>query len=388
MEDKSSTFKVPLTTIREILPHGNAERLELAVVYGFQVIVQKGAYKTGDVVIYVPIDSLLPQALEDKLFPPESKVKLNKHRIRQIKLRGIASQGMLIQPNDVFGFPIPNGATGAATSLGFFKLEDDLSTALQITKFEPPQREVQVPGVPGKKAKKYENPLFSKYGGLDNIKWYPEKFKADEMIVIQEKIHGSNARAACLPYSADTLWKKIVKCLGFAPETEFCYGSNNVQLQNKSGHGGFYGEDVWGKVFAKLNVKTKLKKGETIFGEIYGEGIQKNYSYGTKEHKFVLFDVRILNDNGTHRWLSPDEVTAFAQERGFDMVPELYRGPYRSLDHVKSFAKGDSVFVSSQKVREGVVVKSLENYDEYGNNRALKVISEDYLADETNTDFH
>lgn len=389
-DENGSTFKVPLTTIREVLPHNNAERLEVAVVYGFQVITQKGLYKVGDLVIYVPIDSILPQALEDKLFPPDSKVKLNKHRIRQIKLRGVASQGMLINPEDVFGFPLPNGATGASTNLGMFSVEDDLSVALDITKYEPPQRENLISGNPGKRIKLHENPNFNKYGGLDNIKWHPEKFKAEEMVVLQEKIHGTNARAAIMPFSANTLWKKLVKWLGFAPATEFCYGSNNVQLQNKPGHTGFYGEDVYGKVFGQLDVKNKLKLGETIYGEIYGDNIQKNYTYGcgTGERKFVLFDVRILQPDGSHKWLNPDEVTAFAKERGFDMVPELYRGPYTSLEFVKTYTKGNSVLAPSQKIREGIAVKSLDNYDEYGHNRALKVISEDYLSDETNTDFH
>ena len=31
-----------------------------------------------------------------------------------------------------------------------------------------------------------------------------------------------------------------------------------------------------------------------IYGEVYGEGIQKNYSYGSKEKKLILFD--IVND--------------------------------------------------------------------------------------------
>src|ERR1019366_276226 len=54
-EDGGSTYKVPLTTILELNPHNNAERLELATVYGFQVIVRKGQYKVGDKVIYIPI---------------------------------------------------------------------------------------------------------------------------------------------------------------------------------------------------------------------------------------------------------------------------------------------------------------------------------------------
>lgn len=380
MEKTGSTFKVPLTEIVDIIPHPKADRLEVAIIYGFQVIIQKGRYKVGDEVIYVPIDSILPQNIEDKLFPPESKIKLTKHRIRQIKIRGLASQGMIIDPLEINEF----------VDTAHHELEDDLAQALGITKYEPPQESNPVVSTNIKKSKPLENSNFHKYGGLDNIKWYPQLFKEDEIVVLQEKIHGTNARAAIMPFQANTWWKKLLKFFGQQPTSEFCYGSNNVQLQNRSSHKGFYGEDVYGKVFKQLNVKEKLKFGETIYGEIYGDGIQKNYSYGCKqgEHKFVLFDVRILQADGTTKWLNPDEVAAFAKERGFDMIPELYRGPYKSLEFVKSFTIGNSVLAPSQKVREGVVVKALTEYDQYGHNRALKVISEDYLSDENNTDFH
>lgn len=377
----SSTFKVPLTTIKEILPHNNAEKLEVAVVYGFQVIVGKGQYKAGDKTIYVPIDSILPQELENILFPPDSKVKLTKNRVRQIKLRGLASQGMLIEPSLLHSY--------AMLREGKEVLEQDYANAFGITKYEPPVRE-NTSMLPSKKDRPLENPEFSKYGGLDNIKWYPDKFKPDQIVVIQEKIHGTNARAAKLPYAANTLLKKIKKFLGLAPINEFCYGSNNVQLQSRSGYTGFYGEDVYGRVFQALDVKNKLLPGETIFGEIYGSGIQKNYTYGCSEgeHKFILFDVTVRQIDGTHKFLNPDEVTKFAEQRGFDVIPELYRGPFKSLEFVKTFTKGNSILAPSQKVREGVVVKALENYDIAGTNQALKVISEDYLADQTNTDFH
>jgi RNA ligase (TIGR02306 family) len=76
---EGSGYKVPLTQILEIKEHPNADRLEIAVVYGFEVVVGKGSYKTGDTVIYIPIDSILPQDLEDHLFPEGSKIKLTKH---------------------------------------------------------------------------------------------------------------------------------------------------------------------------------------------------------------------------------------------------------------------------------------------------------------------
>ena len=374
----SSLFKVPLTTIREIQAHPNADKLEIAVVYGFSVIVKKEAYKVGDEVIYIPIDSILPQKLEDHIFPPGSKIVLDKHRVRQIRIRKTPSQGMLINPTDietVFGFT-PN------------VLEQDYADILGVKKYTPPEQKGPAGKPGGRKAKEDENPLFHKYNGLDNIKWYPEKFKNDEMVVIQEKIHGMNARAALMPYVANTFWKKVKKFLKLTPEYEFCYGSNNVQIQAKRNYTGYYGEDIHGKVFKNLGVDMLIRKGETIYGEIYGDGIQKNYSYGCQpgEHKFVLFDVKVLQEDGTQKWLNPDEVEAYAKDRGFQTVPTLYRGMF-NLDIAKQLTIGNSVLCPTQKVREGVVVKSLTNYDEFGNKRALKVISEEYLDDSSNTDF-
>jgi len=381
-EEKSgSTYKVPLTHIVAVEAHPNADRLEIATVYGFQVIIKKDSYKVGDEVIYVPIDSLLPQALEDFLFPPDAKVKLTKHRVKQIRLRKIASQGMLISPQDiqsVYGF-LPTS------------MEGDYAEDLQIKKYEPPAPKFQSEmGGGGRKVKPLENPLFHKYNGLDNIKWFPTLFKEGELVVMQEKIHGTNARAAKLPYTANTIWKKIKRFLGLTPKFEFCYGSNNVQLQERDGYTGFYGEDIYGKTFQSIDAQSKIKDGETIFGEIYGSGIQKGYNYGCSEgeHKFILFDVKQLNPDGvTQRWLGPDEVIAYAKERGFDVVPEVYRGPF-SLALAKQNTVGDSILAPTQKVREGVVVKALEGYsDERNSNKALKVISEAYL-DGDQTDFH
>lgn len=378
-ENTESTYKVPLTTVVAINPHPNADRLDVVRVYGFDVIARKDQYKVGDVVLYVPVDSVLDQHLEYHIFPADGKIKLHKSRVKQIRIRGLASQGMLIDPQDikkVFNF-LPS------------ELEQDYAEQVKITKYEPPAPQYQqASGEKRDRVKSGDNTNFHKYNGLTNVKWQPFMFQ-NEVVVYQEKIHGTNARAGKLPFVANTLWKKIKKFLGLTPAYEFCYGSNNVQIQNKARHSGFYGEDVYGDVFKALDVQNKLKDGETIFGEIYGAGIQKNYNYGLKDtHKFILFDVKVMNDDGTQKWLSPDEVASFAKDRGFDMVPELYRGPYTDIDHAKLFTVGDSVLNPEQKIREGIVIKALNNYsNELGGKRALKCISEQYL-DKDQSDFH
>ena len=56
-----------LASIQEICwtaPIEGKDRIELAGVLGWQVIVVKGEYKVGDKVIFVEIDSVLPERPE------------------------------------------------------------------------------------------------------------------------------------------------------------------------------------------------------------------------------------------------------------------------------------------------------------------------------------
>lgn len=390
----SNDFKVPYTTIRTIGPHPTADRLDIATIYGFQVITQKGKYKVGDPIIYVPIDSLLPQELEDRLFPSDSKIRLNNHRIRQIRIRGLASQGMIIDPYEVM----------AITCLEDIELEKDISGELGITKYEPPVRGSNMQaGSTRNRNKAADHPLFHKYNGLDSIKWFPDLFKEGEWVHIQEKLHGTNARASILPYNASNPWKKLLVRLNLAPKYENHYGSNNVQISGKvqgwlaciaqkiglrqGVYIGFYGADIYGAAFRKCDAFSKLQPGEIVFGEIIGPGIQKGYEYGLTEHKFILFDVKVLQPDGSFQWLSPGAVTKYVEDRNFEMVPRLYFGPYGKEDAYK-LTFGPSAYCPTEKVREGIVIKTSEGYDQSGNKRALKWVSEIYLDNNKNTDNH
>src|SRR3954471_2110828 len=104
-----STHKAPVVEIQQIITHPNADRLEVALIEGWQVVIGKGNFKQGDLALYIPVDSVLPESLETRLFPPDSKIKLNKHRIRSIKIRSMMSQGMLIPLSDAKDELVANG---------------------------------------------------------------------------------------------------------------------------------------------------------------------------------------------------------------------------------------------------------------------------------------
>lgn len=375
-----STFKVPLTTIKEVLSHPNADRLSIAKIYDWHVVIQKDKYKVGDAVIYVPVDSILSQELEAKIFPPDSKIKLNKRRIRSIKIRGYVSQGMIINPNEVAGL----------FEVDWRKLltyEDDVSQELGITKYEPEVKDI--PKQMQAKAKKKGNSFFKKYSDIENFKYYDRIFQDDEQVYISEKLHGTSFRAGWFPMEVNTLWKKFLKLINKLPAWEFCYGSRNAQIQDQLlGHPGFKSEaqgvnfgDVYTKMVNQYNLKDIIPEGYAVYGEIVGEGIQKNYTYGCKngEHKLYIYDIMFEG-----KWLDYPAFKRNLDRIGLTPVPKLYLGPYKreTLDKLRD---GDST-IADQKIREGVVVKPVVETVAGCGRKILKYISEAYYMKQAETD--
>ncbi len=83
--------------ISEILPHSNADKLLIAKVRGYNIIVPKDKYSVGDVVVLIHPDSILPSAPWAETFK-----KYAPKRIRAIKIRGEFSFGIIVSPNEVF----------------------------------------------------------------------------------------------------------------------------------------------------------------------------------------------------------------------------------------------------------------------------------------------
>ena len=192
-----STFKTNYTTITKILPHPKPEvhSLQIAKCYDFDVIIRKDTLKEGDKVFYVQIDSILPNDLEAMLFGKDSKMKLTKGRIKQTRIQGFPSQGLVITTDQVRTLL---GNRGLKASLQF-ELEKDYSELLEIKKYEvvndpSTKQNTRTQG----KRKVDLNPLFHTYNGLENVKYYPVALEGYD-VIIQEKIHGSLGRVAYLP---------------------------------------------------------------------------------------------------------------------------------------------------------------------------------------------
>ena len=103
MSDRKLVYKV---TVDEILPIEGADKIEVARITGWRVVVQKGEFKAGDTALFFEVDSSI-SAHDDrfaflkercyKKFLDQSRNLFDEClRIKTIKLRGIYSQGLLL----------------------------------------------------------------------------------------------------------------------------------------------------------------------------------------------------------------------------------------------------------------------------------------------------
>lgn len=359
-----STLRVEVVKIDGTKPIAGADRIELAQVQGWEVVVGKGQYKAGDLAIYFPIDSVLSEAAENALFSADSKIKLKRRRVRTTKIRGVYSQGLLGSIDDLhelIGWPRYNAG-------------DDVCEVLGVTKYEPPVRGTAFTPGAGKK-RRMDNPNFPKFTDLENIKWWPQMFGEGEQVVITEKIHGTNFRAGWAKTHVNTWWRKVKKFFGFLPEYEFVVGSRNVELQSGDEHT-FYGENVYHEVAELYNLKQVLRNGQIIYGEIYGSKIQPGYTYGCEagERKLVVFDVSV--ECG---YLHSPVAKQFCEDRGLPFVPVLFEGEYTAAK-MEECTVGKSVLCPEQKIREGCVVRPAVETETLHGRKILKSINPAYLT--------
>lgn len=108
--------------IVDIKPIEGADKIELVFVQGWQVVCKKNEFKIGDLVVYVEIDSLMPEKPEYEFLRPR------KFRVRTIKLRQQLSQGLVLPLSVV---PITEST----------KEGEDVTEALGIVKYDPQTQE-------------------------------------------------------------------------------------------------------------------------------------------------------------------------------------------------------------------------------------------------------
>jgi RNA ligase (TIGR02306 family) len=377
--------------IKQLVPISGADRIEIAIINGWQVVVKKGDHKEGELIVYLEIDSFVPTAVAPFLtkegYPPSVYEGVQGERLKTIKLRKQLSQGLVL--------PLASVKPYLTAELDEFEEGDDLTPALGVLKWEKAEKPVQGRNPGSSIAKRF--PAFIPKTDQERIQNYGAMVERalDEEFEVTMKKDGSSMTVFRVmpssPYYEDakgmyavrkTLWQRIVdKVVGVfnKPVNKPVYGicSRNVLL-NLEGDSNFHvaAQDL----LTLLRYEAEYGEGKdslALQGEVVAPDIQGNYEK-VSEVEFHLFDVfnideqkykgAVVRQEGAER-LGIKHATVVAQGKLRDIL-----GMKEGDDVVKKvldFASGPGD--NPGVMREGLVFKALNR------DFSFKGISNEYL---------
>lgn len=375
---------VTIREISEVLPHPNAERLEIVKVDGWQCVTGKGNFKEGDPCVYFEIDSFVPVDKEPFKFLEKNAIKYNGKfgaRIRTMKLRGELSQGLVLPVKDAFGEDTnyPNDK-----SIVDLYQKCDFSERFGVEKWEP-TIPAQLSGTV-----KGSFPSFIRKTDQERIQnlWgYMKKHGEVKTYTHPEtgEVFTSKPKITVDP---NDFYEVTIKLDGssmtaYYKDGEFGVCSRNLELMETE-------DNSFWKAARKYEIEEKLREfgvNIALQGELIGPGIQGN-NEGLSEIEFRVFDVFFIDtqeyaDAEYRRSLCatldiPQVPTLTRFETGYDIgdnevIAEQF--DFQTLEEALAYADGPSLNINSK--REGIVYKSINNP-----NFSFKIISNDYLLSE------
>ena len=355
-----------IRTISEINSIEGADRIEVAIIDGWQAVVKKGEFKVNDACIYCEIDSLMPE------LPVYDFLSPRKYRIRTIKLKKQISQGLVLPYNDKITseyLPLSKDKTDFVSGL---QIGDDVTEILGITKYlSPSERESVWIGTQKKKHNwfikfmsrfqwfrvlfKVRSKSFPTFISktdeerLQNMKWILKDKENDYYIT--EKLDGQSS----------TYWYK--KGL-FKDEFGIC--SRNVKMFDT-------GVNNWSRANKKFGIKEKLKSVNNdiaIQGELCGPNIQGN-KYKLNDLRFFVFNVF---DISKKEYYDVEKMIEFCNMYKLEHVPILdYSFKLKdTVDEMVDISKGKSTLFNV--LREGIVIRCINDHK-----KSFKTINPEFL---------
>jgi tRNA-binding EMAP/Myf-like protein len=369
-----------LAHIEQILslsPIEGADKIEVATVLGWQCVVAKtDGFKVGDKVIYVEVDSVMPEK------PEYEFLRDRKFRVKTIKLRGQVSQGLILS--------LPKDWTvkrNDKCSIG-----SDVTEELGITKYLSPfeqselQREEEKIKLEKNRLKKFMmryswfRKLFltkkQKSGfpywvsktdeeRIQNIPQVLHQF-ADNEVYVTEKIDYQSVTftGKMIPNTIPIIGKFLPK------KFKFIVCSRNFVNNSKNS---LYQQIANKYSIEKLLIREKYNS-LTIQGEQGAPQVQGN-KYKLNTTKMWVFNII---DYVTNYFYDYDEITKFCGDNKLERVPLIKKCKLSELgstvQELVEFSKGKSVLADIP--REGIVVRCIENGKKL---LSFKVINPDFL---------
>lgn len=410
----SRTTLAHIEKIVKIYPIEGADKIEMCQVLDFHVVVKKGEFKTGDSVVYIEVDSILPDGLPSDLKASYDilKKELKKatgERIQEIEKEISEIISKNTRPEFEFlrqkkftikalKYNFDNGFGSKIVSMGIIfpttilpndiQISEglDVTQILGITKVVEDVEENDSSEIIIKKKKsKIENffdRIFKKKSWYVRLKkqikgeeirgvwedWMvaksdeeniqktfsklKEEYGDDNGWVITSKIEGQ---------SSSFYYRTTKKLFGLIDQSHFGVCSKSRHLISDDG------SRFW-QTAKELDIEKKLKSSGMnvmIQGEHTGGKIQGNI-YKLKEHHVYVYRVWDIDNK---RVLPFDEMISFCEQFGFETVPVVdtnFKFP-ETVQEFLEYSDGLDELVPGIKVmREGIVFQRKDNPNVHG----------------------
>lgn len=337
-----------LATIERILqlePIQGADKILLAKILGWDVVVKKDEFAIGDLCVYIPIDTLVDPTREcfNFLACPENPTQLV--RIKTTKIRRVWSQGLAL--------PI--------TCLTLQDKEElvestDVSEQLGVKKYEKENI-----CNPDGTAKYTEFPVY-----------YISKTDEDNLKTKHTTLQEFVGQKVCITQKMDGSSSTVIYN---GNKEEFLVCSRNLVVDSES---------VMSQYFSKVGLKDRMINygvNLAIQGEFSGPKINGN-SMGLTSFKFYVFTIKNL-DTGIFYGL--DGIKKITDDLGMQMVPIVgiyYIDDTWTIDKFQSIANAQEYTQSNGKKvpGEGIVVRPVEPRfsQTLGKMLSVKIINQKY----------
>lgn len=303
-----------VVVVRDVINIPKSQNLEIVSVLGWKVVVRKGQFKVGDLVIYFSIDSVL----EDL---PETQF-LERKPLKKKKIMGIISEG-LVSPLEWFRH------YGDPSSL---KEGMDITKEMKVMKAVSPEESFQY------QSKQEKFPDFIVKTDEERLQNIPHVLEtlAGKRTIITRKEDGSSAT------------------YGWDGERFYICGRNFVWLQKDKSN------QVYFEMAQRFDLERKLRhlnRKLALQGEIVGPKINGN-RLKLNDYDYRVFNVWLIDEQ---KYLPWDEVEALLKELDIHGVPVIgdLVAPLWTVTDLLEWA--EKVFYDNNIKAEGIVVKDLHH---------------------------
>jgi hypothetical protein len=401
-----------IVVIDDITPIEGYDRVELANVGGWTIVVGKGEFQVSDPAIYFEIDSKLPEV---EPFTNMEFLAKKKYKIKTQKMCKSLSQGLLMSAAN-FGWTtfnkvtylekgiencpypgilddnnIPHFANGESRFLTkqlgvtYAEAEDNIRKAASADKYKKmAQRHGKLFSKQpfrwlmrrewgkkllfiffGKKRDKNGWPAWVKKTDEERIQNMPWILKDKEPWIATEKIDGTSTtftlKRGKWPHKDEFYVCSRNVCFNKPDKT--CFYETNVYIEMAEKY------DIYNKMTKMLNNDFADCEWITIKGETYGPGVQKR-DYHAPAHDFMAFNFITSKDG---RWGTEEMTDFLLKKNGIPCVPILdnnYILP-DTVEELLNYATGESV--CDHDLREGIVFRSKDG------SKSFKAVSNEFL---------